>query len=352
MSTRKKKSRYRRLKHTLRNNKKMVLFSALLVTIAAVLVSVLVIKKLEQQKNYHIYHVSASNSVDVGAGYRYTEYNGKKYQYNNRVTTLLYACLDSTDELNASAVYGDKTRADSIMLIVLDELHKKMSVLAINRDTMTQIHRFSRSGQDLGTYATQIGYAYSNGDGGKASCENLADAVSNLIGGLPINGYIVLNQTSICMINELVGGVTVTVPNDDLAAQFPDLTEGSVVTLDDSNVRPYLQYRDTSIDFSNEGCMERQKSFMLSFAEQFGELLKEDARSVWDSLEDISSWLQTDIRKNKYLSLAYAFNQTSLTPDSYYILEGEDRLGELHDEFYPDEDALQELIIKLFYREI
>lgn len=71
-----------------------------------------------------------------------------------------------------------------------------------------------------------------------------------------------------------------------------------------------------------------------------------------DSLEACSDWMQTDITKNKYLSLADAFSNTNLTPDSYYILEGEDQLGELHDEFYYDEDALQELIIKLFYREI
>ena len=34
------------------------------------------------------------------------------------------------------------------------------------------------------------------------------------------------------------------------------------------------------------------------------------------------------------------------------LQKAEDQLGELHDEFYYDEDALQELIIKLFYREI
>lgn len=125
-----------------------------------------------------------------------------------------------------------------------------------------------------------------------------------------------------------------------------------VVTLDESNVRAYVQQRDTAVDFSNEGRIERQKSFVLSFMDEFGAMVKEDASSVWDSLEACSDWMQTDITKNKYLSLADAFSNTNLTPDSYYILEGEDQLGELHDEFYYDEDALQELIIKLFYREI
>ena len=264
----------------------------------------------------------------------------------------MYAGLDSFDELKQTATYGDKARADSIMLIVLDEVSKKMSVVAINRDTMTEVHRFSRKGDDLGVYVTHLGYAYTNGDGGEASCENLKTAVSTLFNNLPIDGYMVSNQTSIVMINDLVGGVTVTVPNDDLAAKYPELTTGNVVTLDESNVRAYVQQRDTAVDFSNEGRIERQKSFVLSFMDEFGTMVKEDASSVWDSLEACSDWMQTDITKNKYLSLADAFSNTNLTPDSYYILEGEDQLGELHDEFYYDEDALQELIIKLFYREI
>lgn len=339
---------HRKSRHQRKKQKMLILGLAAAVVFVG-LAATVVVNKLKEQKNYH---VTGANSVDVGAGYRYTEYNGKKYQYNNRVTTLLYAGLDSFDELKQTATYGDKARADSIMLIVLDEASKKMSVVAINRDTMTEVHRFSRNGGDLGTYVTHLGYAYTNGDGGTASCENLKTAVSTLFNDLPIDGYMVSNQTSIVMINDLVGGVTVTVPNNDLATKYPELTEGNIVTLDESNVRAYVQQRDTAVDFSNEGRIERQKSFVLSFMDEFGAMVKEDASSVWDSLEACSDWMQTDITKNKYLSLADAFSNTNLTPDSYYILEGEDQLGELHDEFYYDEDALQELIIKLFYREI
>lgn len=332
-----------------RKQQKMLILGLAAAVVFVGLAAAVVVNKLKEQKNYH---VTGANSVDVGAGYRYTEYNGKKYQYNNRVTTLLYAGLDSFDELKQTATYGDKARADSIMLIVLDEASKKMSVVAINRDTMTEVHRFSRNGGDLGTYVTHLGYAYANGDGGTASCENLKTAVSTLFNDLPIDGYMVSNQTSIVMINDLVGGVTVTVPNNDLATQYPELTEGNIVTLDESNVRAYVQQRDTAVDFSNEGRIERQKSFVLSFMDEFGTLVKDNSMQVWDELEECSNWMQTDITKNRYLSLADAFSQTNLAPDSYYILEGEDQLGELHDEFYYDEDALQELIIKLFYREV
>lgn len=86
-----------------------------------------------------------------------------------------------------------------------------MSILALNRDTMTEIRRYTRTGEDMGTYVSHLGYAYSYGDGGEVSCEDLKEAVEKLL-GISIDEYVVTNQSSITSINDLVGGVTVTVP--------------------------------------------------------------------------------------------------------------------------------------------
>lgn len=344
-----RKSRLRRFQHWMKKNKKMLLCCAALCVGTAAAVTGGAMHSLNEQKGRQ---VTAGKASDTGAGYRYLTSNGKTYQYNNRITTILYAGLDSQDPLEQTAAYGDKARADSIMLLILDERSKEMSVLAISRDTMTDVHRYTRTGKDMGTYNTHLGYAYTYGDGGKASCENLERAVSDLIGGLPITYYLVSNQTSIPMINSLVGGVTVTVPNSDLADLHQELTEGNVVTLDGSNVRDFVQHRDIGETFSNSGRMERQKAFVQAFISQFRQTVKDDPNGVWDSLESMDKWMQTDITKSKYLSLTDTINQVSFADDSYYILEGTDSQGELHDEFNYDEDALQELILRLFYREV
>lgn len=46
-------------------------------------------------------------------------------------------------------------------------------------------------------------------------------------------------------INELAGGITLTVPNNDLQEKYPEMAEGAQVTLDDSNIKDFLQYRNT-----------------------------------------------------------------------------------------------------------
>lgn len=204
----------------------------------------------------------------------------------------------------------------------------------------------------MGLYKTHIGYAYTYGDGGKVSCNNLCEAVSLLFGGVPINRYVVTNQDSMPYINELAGGVTVTVPNDDLEEKYPELYEGAQVTLDDTTIKPFLQYRDTTIDFSNDGRMERQKTYALAYADKLKSLNQSQLEKIWDSLDSMEDYLQTSITRNQYLGLVSFLKKTELTDDSFIQLEGQDQAGELHDEFYPDEEALRQLIIDLFYEKV
>ena len=222
-----------RIRRWLRKNKKLAIGSAV-ICIAALAAGGTFLH--QERAAQSVMHVTAGNSVDMKSGYRRITYQGKEYQYNSLITTILYAGIDSEGEMKASNAYSNKARADSISLVILDKKHQRMRILALNRDTMTDIRRYSRSGSDMGTYVSHLGYAYSYGDGGEVSCEDLREAVSNLLGGIPVNEYAVTNRSSMTYINDLVGGITLTVPNNDLADQYPELKEGSTVTLDDTTI--------------------------------------------------------------------------------------------------------------------
>ena len=296
--------------------------------------------------------VSAANSHDTGSGYRDIIYEGKHYRYNSLIKTVLYAGVDGTGKMEASAQYGNKDRADTISLVVLDKKHAKMTILPISRDTMTEIRRYSMSGNDNGLYTSHIGYAYSYGDGGKASCENLCEAVSNLLGGVPVKEYVVTNQDSMPYINDLAGGITLTVPNDDLSGQYPELTKGAKVTLNDGNIRAYLQYRDTEEDFSNDGRMERQKAYVTAYIEKIQQMDSSELADTWEALDDMEEYLQTSITRSEYLDLMELVRTAGFSDESFAAIAGEDQQGELHDEFHPDEEALEKLVIELFYNEV
>lgn len=337
-----------RMRRWMRHNNKFAAAAALL---CIVVLSAGGFFLLHSQKEQSRLHVTAGNSVDMKGGYRTITWKDKEYQYNSLITTVLYAGLDSTDPLKASETYSNKARADSISVVILDKKKKKMSILALNRDTMTEIRRYTRTGEDMGTYVSHLGYAYSYGDGGEVSCEDLKEAVENLL-GISIDEYAVTNQSSITSINDLVGGVTVTVPNDDLAAMYPELKKGAVVTLDDSNVKDFLQHRDTAADFSNEGRIERQQAYVTAYVDLLKNRLASEPDQLWQEIGQMNDYLQTSITKNKYLSLARLLEKVSFTDADYYRPTGKDSAGELHDEFYVDEDALRQLVIDLFYEEV
>ena len=332
-----------------RQKKKRVFISMLLCLVAAAVVGGVI---WSDQKKQNSLQITAGNTHNVGSSYRNIVYKGEKYQYNNRITSILYAGVDSSGKMEEALQYGEKARADSIALVVMDEKNHKMTILSINRDTMTKIRKYTMNGNDKGLYTTHIGYAYSNGDGGKVSCENLCEAVSLLLSDIPVKRYVVTNQDSMPYINNLADKITLTVPNDDLADKYPEMTQGAEMTLDDSNIHDFLQYRDTSERFSNEGRMERQKAYVTAYVNKLKSMDEKELENAWDSLDDMKDYIQTSITRNQYLELIKTLRKAEFTQDSFITLQGTDQEGDLHDEFYVDEEALMETVTGLFYEKV
>lgn len=339
----------RRIKYWFRHHRRFAVISAAVFVIIAAGILFLAKTIISTQNDQHI---TAGESRDMGWGYREISYNGKVYKYNSLLTTFLVAGIDSEGEIETSEQYSYAPRADSIYLIAANEKTGKLTIIPINRDTMTDVRRYTISGYDRGTYTTHIGYAYTYGDGGKASCDNLCEAVSRLFGEIPINEYVILNRSSMPHINQFAGGVSVTVPNDDLSGLHPEWKKGATVTLKDEEVEDYLRYRDITEDFSNEGRIERQKSYLLPFLRKASELAETDSRGTWKKIEDMRKYLLTSITENKYISMVELFSDINMDEAYFIELSGENRLGDKNDEFYVDEEELQKVIINTFYEEV
>ncbi len=342
-----KHHKFHKIRRWFKENRKTIVAVAI---IAVVIVSGLSVWAYSTIQKQNSRHVTAGNSINMGSGYRNITYKGKNYQYNSLITTVLYAGIDS-DGIMEQTGFTDAPQADSIYLAIIDKQHEKLTIMGLNRDTMTDIRRYSATGRDRGTYTSHLCLAFTYGDGGKTSCENLREAVSNLIGGLPITEYVVTNRSSLPYINDLAGGITVTVPNDDLEEVDPVFQKGAQVKLDETNIETYLRTRDIGVDFSNEGRLERQQEFITAFVNQMLDKLRQEPEATWNNAQRMVDYVQTSITKNKYIDLVNLVDTVSFEGSNFYFPEGEDRLGDLHDEFYIDEAALQDKIIELFYEE-
>lgn len=82
------------------------------------------------------------------------------------------------------------------------------------------------------------------------------------------------------------------------------------VTLDDSNIRDFLQHRDTDTEFSNEGRIERQKVYMSAYVDKIKSLDESKLEDTWNSLDSMKDY-HSDEYHQKSVSEIYQADQKS-----------------------------------------
>ena len=279
-------------------------------------------------------------------------YNGKAYRYNHDLVTMLVMGIDQESDTieEKDDVSGESGQADTIFLMVMDKSKDEIKMISISRDTMTQIKTFDYKGNYLGKSKNHLGLAYSFGDGKVTSCQYMVDAVSNLFYGMPINGYVALNMNAVGMINDAVGGVTVTVP-EDMTQVDPSFAEGATVTLTGDQALKFTRYRDTEKDFSNNSRMERQKQYLVNFMGQAVKAMKADMGLPVSLYQSLTDDMVTNLSLDRSVYLATEAMDMHFTAGGIVSLKAKSKKGSVYDEVYVDDDALYDLIIQTFYTE-
>ncbi|MBE5876543.1 MAG: hypothetical protein E7290_06605, partial [Lachnospiraceae bacterium] len=127
-----------------------------------------------------VYEISEKAKEDAALKEGQIYYKGQKYQYNEDIMTFVFMGIDymgTVDELLEETMGG---QSDLIMLGVLNPHKKSIELIAINRNTMTQIHRYATDGTYVDTVDAQITLQHAYGTGGTDSCEKMVAAVDNL----------------------------------------------------------------------------------------------------------------------------------------------------------------------------
>ena len=216
---------------------------------------------------------------------------------------------------------------------------------------MTAIKTFDYKGNYVGDSENHLGLAYAFGDGKETSCQYMVDAVSNLFYGIPVNSYIALNMEAVEELNDSVGGVTVTIP-DELAKINPSFKAGSTVTLQGEQALSFIRSRDTKTDFSNNLRMARQKTYLVKFVQTAIKQIKMDPGLPARLYKELSGKMVTDIDLNDAVYLATKGVSVSFGEEDILTVPGEARKGTVYDEMYVDEKALYELILNTFYNDV
>lgn len=284
------------------------------------------------------------------------KYGGDLYEYDDDVVTFLVMGIDKGKgifEEWARKSNDDKNpgQADALFLTVLNTRTKTIQIIGINRNTMTDINFYDDNGNYITTFPAQIALQYAYGTNKTESCEYQLSVVENLFYHIPIHGYAAVNIGAVPAINDRIGGVDVEVL-EDLTEQAPCLVKGSQVHLTGESAYWYVKYRDTDIFASVDMRMTRQAQYLNSFIDTARQAVREDPLLVLKLYQDILPQTETNLSFPEIMYLASDLPQYQFDQQSFHTISGNTIMGEEYEEFYPDEAALFELILDVFYQKV
>lgn len=271
--------------------------------------------------------------------------NGVSYFPKQDITVFMVLGIDKYGEMKSSEYYRNSGDADMVALLIFDESEKTYTVLTINRDTMVEMPVLGIFGQQAGSSYSQLALAYTYGTGLEDSCENVKNTLQSFIPGLTVDHYLAMNMDAISLLNDAVGGVTVTV-TDDFSEVNSELSRGSI-TLEGQQAICFVQTRKGVGDQLNLSRMERQKVYIQGFMQSFTQMKNRDPGFIVSAYENISPYIITDCSSTVITTLSDKYSDYKL--QEIISLAGKNHLGEEYYEFYVDEDALLELRLRLLY---
>lgn len=325
--------------------------AAILAVVLVLLLGMLLLQRWESTQDAPVSSSGEVSSVEADAPVddrEITYYNGTAYAKREDLETVLLLGVDKFQGETPEG-YVNNQQTDFLLLLVMDKQNETCTPIQLNRDTMTQIQILGVTGEPAGTFTGQLALAHTYGSGEEDSCENTVLAVENLLYGVGIDHYVSLTMDGVALLNDLVGGVTVEVL-DDFSGIDDSLVQGETVTLQGQQALTYVRSRGGMEDSSNLHRMERQRQYLAALQQQLKAAVQQEDGFTLDALLQLNEYLVSDCTIDQLSDLgdslaAYQVSDILTTP-------GDAQEGEEFMEFTVDEDALQQLVMDVFYEPV
>lgn len=335
----------RKARHNQANWKPALIITLLLVMIGGGFFGIYQFEQLQREKDAALY----SDADETPAFYQ-VELDGVSYKLKRNLDTYLLMGLDKfSDTLSSPDSYINNQQADFLFLIVVDHNQKTYSAIHLNRDTMTKIQRLGINGKKIGSFTGQLALAHTYGSGGKDSCRNTVQAVSDYLYQVPIEHYISITMDGLPILNDLVGGVTVHI-DDDFSEIDPTLVQGKDIRLKGQQALTFVRARWYVSDNSNLSRMNRQREYINSLLKQLESKLRSDEHFGVSMLNKLSDYIVSDLLVDELANSADMLKTYSF--GGILTINGEAVKGEKYMEFYPDEASLKALVKQVFLEKL
>lgn len=314
--------------------------------VLVLLVCVVGVAILEDKLSVEIEHAGQQMTAHTSDHSSAQVFMNDGWYAERNVETLLVIGIDELGTIEAGESYNNTKQADFLALFIRDLDSGRIDALHLNRDTITDIPVLGVTGQATGTRRAQLTLAYNYGKGDHVSSRNVADAVERLLYGMKVDDYITVTMDAVPIINDWAGGVTVKVM-DDFTGIDDALVQDELVMLKGRQALTYVRSRMGLDDSSNLHRMERQRQYASAWAKSAHNKLT-DKQAVADLAMQLDAYYRSSCTLEKLQDFAQSFANKASIPT--YEIKGTAVQGDVFMEFYVDEEALQQLVLELFYK--
>ena len=145
---------------------------------------------------------------------------------------------------------------------------------------MVDINKYTESGNYAGVEHTQLCLAYAYGDGKELSAENVVTSLQRIIFNIPINSYFAMDLSAIKVLNDDIGGVTLT-----SLGTFGQFTEGETITLIGDQAK-HMSVQECYHFRFQRWTYGKTKQYITAFANQLVPAVQEDLSIPLDLYSD------------------------------------------------------------------
>ncbi len=325
----------------------LILLLVLLLLIAAVAAAFLILqnKGKKDLMNFDDINVSTIDGSVADSDGKIITYKGRTYRLNENITSI--ACLGiDKEELMAGARPGTAGQSDTNIVLAIDTAKGTVTAINIPRDTMCDVNVYTVKGNFVNTTHEQLCMAYAYGDGKQTSCENAVASIERVLFGMPINSYVSLDMDGIGVINDAVGGVTVT-PNETIAG----FEQGKAVTLHGDDALRFVRSRGTDVNASLRRS-DRHVAYATAFAQTAVAAAKKDFGTISRLYKTTMRYCSTNVDLSKVTYLATTLLAKGFGGLKAVTVPGTMAAGETYAEYTVDTEAAFEMILSVFYTEV
>ncbi len=255
--------------------------------------------------------------------------------------------LDVSDEKEY-----ENSMADFLLLLSIDKSMDTYSLIELNRDTIVNVPMIDHKGESKGSSFQHLCTAHWYGGTPEMGCENTVTTVSEMLGGLPIDGYYSMYMEDMPKLNKALGGVTVTI-EDDFSGIDPEMVPGKTLTLSDEQAYLFVRSRINVGDGTNLSRMRRQHAYLEGMLEKAGQGLKGNINFYYNLFDTLNSFATTNLSGKQISKIAKALTQN--TSRGLHAFDGKleigtNRLGDglEHYEYFLLKSSRLEIMNELF----